>query len=327
MYVGFMDTPQGAINEAGLVVDGFATSWQPVENSNGKTKISLDTALVKVMQTMSTVEEVKAYYEGLDLSEMAMYQLVFIDKSGTYLIIEGDELIIGDDSEKTFSNFYYSQASSIKEIQLPYYQKGIEYIDSTKSEITLDYCSNVMKNMIQTDITATQYSTIYDLDEMKVRVYFHHDFNEFIELDLFEEFKKEDYKVKMADLFSDGSSGKQFYYKYNNPEKPYWVIENAIGSAEYSEEQLTQAGIPFVLTMIGQEWVAMKNSEAAVKVYEYGLNLMPNNSGLYNSLGEIYFEIGNYTDSKISFEKSLHLYKKNDNAKEYLARINKILKD
>jgi tetratricopeptide (TPR) repeat protein len=226
---------------------------------------------------------------------MAMYQLVFIDKSGTYLIIEGDELIIGDDSEKTFSNFYYSQASSIKEIQLPYYQKGIEYIDSTKSEITLDYCSNVMKNMIQTDIT--------------------------------EEFKKEDYKVKMADLFSDGSSGKQFYYKYNNPEKPYWVIENAIGSAEYSEEQLTQAGIPFVLTMIGQEWVAMKNSEAAVKVYEYGLNLMPNNSGLYNSLGEIYFEIGNYTDSKISFEKSLHLYKKNDNAKEYLARINKILKD
>lgn len=327
MYVGFMDTPQGAINEAGLVVDGFATSWQPIENSNGKPKISLDTALVTVMQTMSTVEEVQAYYEGLDLSEMARYQLVFVDNSGTYLIIEGDEMIMGDESEKTFSNFYYSQTSTIKEIELPYYQKGIEFIDSTISEVTLDYCSNVMKNMSQTDITATQYSTVYDLAEMKVRVYYHHDFNEFIELDLHEEFKKENYKVKMADLFPNSSSGKQFYLKFNNPEKPYWIIENAIGTAKYTEEQLTQAGIPFVVTMIGKEWsIGMKNSEAAVKVFKYGLNLMPNNSNLHSNLGEIYFEMKNYSDSKISFEKSLQIDLENDNAKDFLNRIEKIKK-
>ncbi len=327
MYVGFMDIPQGAINEAGLVVDGFSTSWQSIENSNGKTKISLDTALATVMQTMGTVEEVKAYYEGLDLSEMTTYQLVFVDRSGTYLIIEGDEMIIGDDSEKTFSNFYYSQTSSIKEVPLPYYQKGVEYINSTIPKVTLDYCSNVMKNMIQTDITATQYSTVYDLAEMKVRVYFHHDFNEFIELDLYQEFKKENYKVKMADLFPDSSSGKQFYLKFNNPEKPYWIIENAIGDAKYTEEQLTQAGIPFVVTMIGKEWsTGMKNLEAAVKVFKYGLDLMPNNSNLHSSLGEIHFEMGNYIDSKISFEKSLQLDLKNDKAKDFLSRIKKIQK-
>lgn len=328
MYVGFMDLAQGAINEAGLVADGFATSWQPVENSNGKTKISLDTAIVTAMQTMSTVEEVKAYYEKLDLSEMAGYQLVFVDRSGTYLIIEGDEMIMGDDSEKTFSNFYYSKTSSIKEIQLPYYQKGVEFIDSTKSEVTFDYCSNVMKNMIQSDIAATQYSTIYDLAEMKVRVYYHHDFNEFIEFDLYEEFKKENYKVKMPDLFPDSSPGKQFYLKFNNPEKPYWIIENALGSEKYTEEQLTQAGIPFIVKMIGIEWsTGMKNSEAAVKVYKYGLDLMPNNSNLHSSLGEIYFEMGNYVDSKISFEKSLQLDPENENAKDFLNRINKIQKE
>lgn len=325
MYVGFMDFAQGAINEAGLVVDGFATASLPIENSNGKTKVSLDTALLTVMQTMSTVEAVKTYYEGLDLGEMARYQLVFIDRSGTYLIIEGDEMIMGDESEKTFSNFYYSQISSKKEIQLPYYQKGIEFIDSTKAEVTLDYCSNVMKNMIQSDITATQYSTIYDLAEMKVRVYYHHDFNDYIELDLNEEFEKEDYKTMMADLFPDSSSGKQFYLKYNNPEKPYWIIENAIGTAKYTEEQLTKAGIPFVVNSIGSEWhKSMKNSAAAVKVFKYGLDLMPNNANLYDSLGEIYFETGNYIDAKISFEKSLELAPQNDNAKGFLARINKI---
>ncbi|MEL7123054.1 MAG: hypothetical protein AAFO07_26630, partial [Bacteroidota bacterium] len=238
MYVGLMnDLPQGAINEAGLVVDGFATSWLPIENSIGKTKISLQTALETVMQTKSTVEEVKAYYERIDLSDMASSQLVFVDRSGTYLIIEGDELIIGEDSEKTFSNFYYSQISSIKEVQLPYYQKGIEFIDSTRAEVTRDYCSNVMENMIQADITATQYSTIYDLAEMKVRVYYHHDFDDYIELDLNEEFEKDNYKIMMANLFPDDSSGKQFYLKYNNPEKPYWIIEDAIGTAKYTEEQ------------------------------------------------------------------------------------------
>ena len=107
MYVGFMDMAQGAINEAGLVLDGFSTSWLPVENIEGKTKIDLDHVIETVMQTMSTVEEVKAYYEQFDLSAMASNQLVYIDRSGTYLIIEGDEMIIGEESEKTFSNFYY----------------------------------------------------------------------------------------------------------------------------------------------------------------------------------------------------------------------------
>ncbi|MEO1714811.1 MAG: hypothetical protein AAFU60_15885, partial [Bacteroidota bacterium] len=132
MYIGFMDMAQGAINEAGLVLDGFATSWLPVKNGKGKTKIDLDHVIETVMHTMSTVEEVKAYYEQFDLSAMASNQLVYIDRSGTYLIIEGDEMIIGEESEKTFSNFYYSQTKSIQDIQLPYYQKGLQYLETTE---------------------------------------------------------------------------------------------------------------------------------------------------------------------------------------------------
>ncbi|MEM1283617.1 MAG: tetratricopeptide repeat protein [Chlamydiota bacterium] len=325
MYVGFMGMAQGAINEMGLVVDGFATNWLSVEKSNGKIEMDLDDALRTAMRTMNTVEEVKAYYESLDLSEMAQYQLVYIDKSGTYLIIEGDEMIIGDESEKTFSNFYYSQMSSIKDVPLAYYQRGIEYLDSTKSHVTRDYCSSVMKNMIQTDITATQYSTIYDLTEMKVRVYYYHDFEEFIELDLQEEFKKDDYEVNMADLFSDTSPGKQFYMNYNNPEKPYWLIENALGTADYSEEQLTQAGIPFLITMLGNEWYkGMNNTEAAIKVFKYGIDLMPNNAKLNSDLGKVYFETRDYNKAKRSFEKSLQLDQENESTKDFLKRIREI---
>ncbi len=324
MYVGFMDMAQGAVNEAGLVLDGFATSWMPVKNIEGKTKIDLDHVIETVMQTMSTVEEVKAYYEQFDLSAMASNQLVYIDRSGTYLIIEGDEMIIGEDPEKTFSNFYYSQTESIHDVQLPYYQQGLQYIEATEAKGTLDYCSTVMQQMAQTDITATQYSTIYDLAAMKVRIYYHYDFAEYIEFDLEEEFKKEDYKVMMADLFPETSAGKQFYLKYNNPENPYWIVADAIGTAEYSEEQLTNAGIAFVITMLGKEWHnQMENSEAAVKVFKYGLDLMPNNTNLYDSLGEVYFDMGKYKESKKSFQKSLEIDPQNDHAKGYLERINK----
>ena len=330
MYVGFMNLAQGAINEAGLVVDGFATSPLPIKNSGGEDKISvdLDDALLHAMRTMSAVEEVKAYYEKLDLSAMARYQLVYIDKSGTYLIIEGDEMILGEDSEKTFSNFYYSQTSSINEVQLPYYQNGIKFIGSSSSQITLDYCSNVMKNMAQADITATQYSTIYDLEEMKVRVYYYHDFNEYVELDLKEEFKKEDYKVKMADLFPDSSLGKQFYLKFNNPEKPYAFLQEALGTEKYTEEQLTRAGIGSFIIMIAREWsTGAKDLEATTKVLNYGLGLMPNNLSLHMNLGETYFKMKKYSDSKTSFEKVLELDKENTNAQDFLERINKIKKD
>ena len=325
MYVGFMDIPQGAINEAGLIVDGFATLALPVEHTSGKKKESLDSVLIKVMQSMRSVEEVKAYYEELDLSEMQSYQLVFVDRSGTYLIIEGDEMILGDDPEKTFSNFYYSQTKSIEDVQLPYYQKGINFIDSTNAEVTLDYCSNVMEQMIQADITATQYSTIYDLTEMKVRLYYYHDFEEYIELDLNQEFEKEDYKLKMADLFSDSSKGKQFYLKYNNPEQPYWLIEDALGTVQYTEEQLTNAGLASLIQAIANEWYrSMENPQAAIKVFKYGVDLMPNNTSLYNGLGEIYFEIAAYDAAKNYFERSVFLKPDDEYAKAFLKRISEI---
>ena len=110
MYMGRINNfAQGAINEAGLVFDGFANSKLAITNTEGKTKVSIVKALRNIMQSMATVEEVKKYLETIDLSFLSSSMLVFVDKSGTYLIVEGELLITGDESEKSFSNFYYSQ--------------------------------------------------------------------------------------------------------------------------------------------------------------------------------------------------------------------------
>ncbi|NQX90624.1 MAG: tetratricopeptide repeat protein [Flavobacteriales bacterium] len=322
MYVGFYDMAQGAINEAGLIVDGFSTNWLPVENTKGKIEMDLDNAFLTAMRTMSHVEQVKEYYDQINLSAMSANQLVFVDRTGTYLIIEGDEMIIGEESEMTFSNFYYSQIKSLQDVQLPYYQNGLSFLDATETKLSMDYCIQVMDKMCQADIAATQYSTIYDLVEMKVRIYYYHDFTIYIELDLHKEFEKADYGLKMAEWFPDDSPGKKFYAKYNDPDNPCGFIKEILGEETYSEEQLTNAGIGFFISMVGFEWQNnMKNLSVAQQVFQYGLELMPNNANLHSNLGKAYFEEGNYTDSKACFEKAIAMDKENEEAKDYLERI------
>ncbi|MGK0447140.1 MAG: hypothetical protein ACJA2M_000912 [Polaribacter sp.] len=117
------------------------------------------------MQTMTNVEEVKAYLEMISLGSLTKSMLVFVDKSGTYLIVEGDEIFMGDEPEKTFSNFYYSQIESVDKVNIDYYQNGRKFINSSNGQSTLDYCGEAMSKFAQpkTKISATQYSTIYDL--------------------------------------------------------------------------------------------------------------------------------------------------------------------
>ena len=80
--------------------------------------------------------------------------------------------------------------------------------------------------------------------------------------------------------------------------------------------------------MIAREWsTGAKDLEATTKVLNYGLGLMPNNLSLHMNLGETYFKMKKYSDSKTSFEKVLKLDKENTNAKDFLKRINKIKKD
>jgi len=96
MYMGFLNNfAQGAINEEGLMFDGFWEPYLEVNNVAGKLDIPIGEALEIVMQTMTHVEEVRAYLSTIDLTILENGQLVFVDRSGSYLIIEGDSIVFG----------------------------------------------------------------------------------------------------------------------------------------------------------------------------------------------------------------------------------------
>lgn len=240
MYMGFLDDfAQGAINEAGLMFDGFFEPYLEVKNTTGKLEIPIGDALKNVMRTMSTVEEVQSYLNTVNLSALENGQLVFVDRSGTYLIIEGDDMILGDEPEKTFSNFYYSQINSLEDVTLPYFQKGQQYINQTETEGSLDYCSAAMQHFAQSGpLAPTQYTTIYDLHTLKIRVHLFHDYSEYIEIDLPTELKKANHQVMIADLFPKNSVGYAHYKKYNNPDHPTVLLEELLGEHDLTKKTL-----------------------------------------------------------------------------------------
>ena len=288
MYIGFLDNfAQGAINEKGLVFDGFWEPYLEVKNTEGKIDIPIQEALKKVMETMSSVEEVQSYLSTINLNTLENGQLVFVDQSGTYLIIEGDEMFVGDESYKTFSNFYYSQIQSIDDVNIAYFQKGQKFIESTKQSQTLDYCSEVMSNFAQSGIAPTQYTTIYDLEKLSIRVHLFQDFAEYVELDLVKELEKGNHRTMITDLFPNNAKGVEYYKKYNNPERPSLLLEELLAGHEVSEEELVAQGFDNIITQLGYEWLDdIKNPAGSIKVFEYGLKLMPTNARLYDGLGE-----------------------------------------
>ena len=318
MYMGRLNNfAQGAINEAGLVFDGFANPELPIINIDGKIQMSIGKAIKNIMQSMSTAEEVKKYLETIDLSSLSSSMVVFVDKSGTYLIVEGDLLIIGEESEKAFSNFYYSQIKSVEDVDIPRFQEGQKFLNTTDGEATLDYCSNVMKSLknVSSDLFSTQYSTVYDLTSLKIRVYLYHDFTEYVELDLIKELKKGSHKTMMVDLFPKESIGSQFYYKYNDINNPVLFLQEQINPEAFSEKELKKMEFNETINVLGYEWLEdKKNPEIAIKVFQYGISLMPNDYDLYDSLGEAYLENKDWNNSIKNYAKSLTLNPENENA-------------
>ena len=326
LYVGLLDKfAQGAMNTAGLVFDGFANDYLPVNDTEGKLSIPISEAIQQIMQTMSTVNEVKTYLSTINLSILASGQLVFVDRSGDYLIVEGDEMILGSEPEQCFSNFYYSQIESIEEVELENVKNGLDFIRNQASEATLDYAAEVMKSM-QSVRNQTQYTTVYDLNELVVRVYLFHDYSTYREFSLEEMISSGEDSVMLVDLFPNTSPGYENFKVYNDPEEPNKYLKNLVGDSELSEAELEEQGFSWLVNTIGYEWLLdKKEPKGAIQIFKYGTELMPNNANLYDSLGEAYLVDNQLTRSQEAYERSLELNPDNEGTKAALKEIEKKL--
>jgi len=215
VYVGYNDGfPQGGMNEAGVAFDGLKIYPKAVQLDPSKKTVTNPTAFVKeIMQTCQTVEDVKKYASLFNRQPFNSSVLMFSDKSGKYLVIEPDTMIIGNDNKYIIANFCPSSTGDNQKVTFARYERGNvflrDHINDTDSNscVALTDTMHECRNKIG---DGTMYSFVADLENGDFTLFFYHDFKNSKNFNLKTELAKGDQKFKMLDIFSSNPEYKKF---------------------------------------------------------------------------------------------------------------------
>jgi len=218
MYVGnHLGTPQGGMNEAGLAFDGFTIAMRPMKKLAGRSIDDAGAFLKKVMQQCHTVDEVYALYSQYDYCMFPNGMLLYIDRTGKYLVVEPDTMIMGSDSAYILSNFCPSVTPGPAAVKIKRYHRGLDLLRSGGENSSLDYCLHMMDTMHECRPhlgDGTLYTNIYDLAERKMYLYFYHDYSKALIYDLDVELRKGDHVLQIPALYPPNSEyGRLLHYK------------------------------------------------------------------------------------------------------------------
>lgn len=223
-YVGHNDgVPQGGLNEAGLAFDGLTV--YPVPRKEALNKRPLNSArdfLKAIMQHCSNVDEVVEFASLYDRSGMNNGVYLFVDTTGRYVVMEADTLITGNEQKYLQSNFCPSVVHDPSQVKLARYHRGLQYLKAP-GDTSLQYCVGMMNAMHECREKigdGTEYTNIYDLQTQTIYLYFYHDYQHVVRLNLQEELAKGNHKLVMADIFPKNAEYERFLrYQtpFNNP--------------------------------------------------------------------------------------------------------------
>ena len=335
MYVGFDNFyPQGGMNEKGLVFDGFSVNSKSMRSNPNK--LSPPNNILKyIMQKCQNIDEVYKLVEKYDLTNMLISSMwIFIDASGNYLVIEGDALTKGNDSKYLLSNFCPSQTPNLDDVDIDFYQNGRRSMDKN-IDTTLSYLSTLSDTLHQSfpqDLGGTQYTTIYDLEEKVIHLYYYHDYSKSIRINLTDELKKPDAVLNIPELFPNNKSGKENFIKINKAKDFLKKLANPEFSNNYSkiQDEIKAKDLSILLSLfendintIGYDLLNGVDKKSAINVFRLNAAYFLNSWNAYDSLGDAYFEDKEYELALINYKRSLELNPNNHNAIDQIKKLAK----
>jgi hypothetical protein len=214
VYFGYDDlSPQGGMNEAGLVFDGFATRAKPLRKSSHKPVFG-PKVLVELMAECARVDDVLKFLDRHDLRTMERYMLMFADAAGDSVIVEGDDVIRKHGRFQVVTNFYQSEDPTGKNA----YGKGKACVRfeiatqmlSRRKQVDVAEARRVLDAVHVEGTSSTVYSNIYDLHARRIYLYDFHDFSNGVTIDLEKELRKGARVVELPSLFPRNFAREQF---------------------------------------------------------------------------------------------------------------------
>ncbi|MBP6392733.1 MAG: hypothetical protein KA352_17715 [Flavobacteriales bacterium] len=196
-------TPQGGMNEAGLMFDGLKSPVKSFVGTVGNPQIRFDDLARRVLRTCATVREAEALIRSFDFSQLNGAYLILVDRTGGYLVVEADTLFTGNDATYAVTNFCLSTCTDFDSVPSERYQRGRAML-AAGADTSLAYCTSVVKGMHACRKKlgeGTLYSNILDPQRGLVHLYFYHDYTQLRTFNLKDELAKGDHSLDMLTLF------------------------------------------------------------------------------------------------------------------------------
>lgn len=232
--------PDGAMNEHGLVFDAFSMPHKPNLPERDPDKKDFTYADIKtIMQQCKTVDEVHAFLKELNLhvlnGSVIFYggMLLFVDKTGKYLVVEANRMTFGNDNKFALANFSIADTKDLSTIKTERYCKGVAFLNNKPLDTNLSFCAALSDTMSVNRAKVndgTLYTNICDLEAGLIHLYFYHDFSKCITFNLKEELEKGDHSYYFAELFPDNQNFQKFLaYKTPQNSTPVFIFIVACG--------------------------------------------------------------------------------------------------
>lgn len=227
--------PQSGMNEIGLAFERLASYHPKSENFTNKKNITNPTKYLKdILHTCKTVEEVKEYISKYDYSYFIEDVFIYVDKSGKYLIVEPYKLTTGNEPTYVVSNFCPSITSKQKANKLERYRNGAEFMKNN-IDTTLEYCtalSDTMHVCRKKIGDGTLLTSIWDLNNGVVNLYFYHEYKTTVQFNLKEELEKGNHIIAIETLFPHNSEFEKLH-TYKTPRNSIFIGVFIVTSAVF----------------------------------------------------------------------------------------------
>ncbi len=191
---------QGGMNEKGLFWDGLACPYLEVLNSTGKPYYP-GNIFEYILQVCENCDEALDILDQYNMKILERAQILLGDQYGDSFIIEGDIIHIKNKYYQVATNFYLSQHPDP-----PYpcwrYNTALAMFEVNEPDnLSVDFCASVLDAVHQEGAYPTQYSTVYDLKNQLIYVYYYHNFNQVKVFNLSEELLLGYHAYSIPDLF------------------------------------------------------------------------------------------------------------------------------
>ena len=254
--------PGGGMNDQGLFFDILLTETLEIKSSKEKPVFKGD-IFDKFMAECATVKEVLDLFDNYYLEQMSNFQLLVVDRTGDSVIIERDQTIRKTGSYQVAANFLQSQVGENRQPCEWYkggcnrYQTALRMLKDRRT-VSVEYFRDILKATHQNTLgTKTLYSNIYDLTNGLIYLYYLHNFENEVIINLNEELKNGSHYYEIPLLYGKKVTFGEKVYTHHSPAfrisypKHYKVVKPELNEVFRIEHSL--GGLPKLSVSIDEK--------------------------------------------------------------------------